>query len=44
MHHSACMNQKQLLQFIKLKLRKEPDEVELVFIYYLFILLVVVLS
>ncbi|KAH7515857.1 hypothetical protein FEM48_Zijuj10G0071000 [Ziziphus jujuba var. spinosa] len=26
-HHSACMNQKQLLRFIKLKLRKEPDEV-----------------
>lgn len=27
-HHSACMNQKQLLRFIKSKLRKEPDEVE----------------
>ncbi|KAF3431395.1 hypothetical protein FNV43_RR26126 [Rhamnella rubrinervis] len=26
-HHSACMNQKQLLRFIKMKLRKEPDEV-----------------
>ncbi|WOL16294.1 AMP deaminase-like [Canna indica] len=26
-HHSACMNQKQLLRFIKSKLRKEPDEV-----------------
>ncbi|KAL3501320.1 hypothetical protein ACH5RR_035769 [Cinchona calisaya] len=26
-HHSACMNQKHLLRFIKLKLRKEPDEV-----------------
>lgn len=27
-HHSACMNQKHLLRFIKSKLRKEPDEVE----------------
>ncbi|XP_059648905.1 probable AMP deaminase [Cornus florida] len=26
-HHSACMNQKHLLHFIKTKLRKEPDEV-----------------
>ncbi|KAG8366285.1 hypothetical protein BUALT_Bualt17G0060500 [Buddleja alternifolia] len=26
-HHSACMNQKHLLQFIKSKLKKEPDEV-----------------
>ncbi|XP_028760924.1 AMP deaminase-like [Neltuma alba] len=26
-HHSACMNQKHLLTFIKSKLRKEPDEV-----------------
>ncbi|XP_020086432.1 probable AMP deaminase isoform X1 [Ananas comosus] len=26
-HHSACMNQKQLLRFIKSKLQKEPDEV-----------------
>lgn len=26
-HHSACMNQKHLLRFIKLKLKKEPDEV-----------------
>ncbi|WCJ22921.1 AMP deaminase [Euphorbia peplus] len=25
-HHSACMNQKHLLRFIKWKLRKEPDE------------------
>ncbi|KAI9153405.1 hypothetical protein LWI28_010846 [Acer negundo] len=25
-HHSACMNQKHLLRFIKSKLRKEPDE------------------
>ncbi|XP_054783211.1 AMP deaminase-like isoform X1 [Prosopis cineraria] len=25
-HHSACMNQKCLLRFIKSKLRKEPDE------------------
>ena len=29
-HHSACMNQKHLLRFIKSKLRKEPDEVETV--------------
>lgn len=27
LHHSACMNQKHLLSFIKSKLRKEPDEV-----------------
>ncbi|KAF9680053.1 hypothetical protein SADUNF_Sadunf06G0080000 [Salix dunnii] len=27
-HHSACMNQKHLLRFIKSKLRKEPDEVK----------------
>lgn len=26
-HHSACMNQKHLLRFIKSKRRKEPDEV-----------------
>lgn len=26
-HHSACMHQKQLLRFIKSKLRLEPDEV-----------------
>ncbi|CAN6439295.1 unnamed protein product [Victoria cruziana] len=26
-HHSACMNQKHLLRFIKSKLSKEPDEV-----------------
>lgn len=26
-HHSACMNQKHLLRFIKSKLRQEPDEV-----------------
>ncbi|KAK1381291.1 AMP deaminase [Heracleum sosnowskyi] len=26
-HHSACMNQKHLLRFIKSKLRSEPDEV-----------------
>ncbi|KAF9673500.1 hypothetical protein SADUNF_Sadunf10G0030700 [Salix dunnii] len=26
-HHSACMNQKHLLRFIKSKLREEPDEV-----------------
>ncbi|KAJ8767148.1 hypothetical protein K2173_013545 [Erythroxylum novogranatense] len=26
-HHSACMNQKHLLHFIKSKLRKESDEV-----------------
>ena len=30
-HHSACMNQKHLLRFIKSKLGKEPDEVETVF-------------
>lgn len=28
-HHSACMNQKHLLRFIKSKLRKEPDEVSI---------------
>lgn len=28
-HHSACMNQKHLLKFIKSKLRKEPDEVDM---------------
>lgn len=33
-HHSACMNQKHLLRFIKSKLRKEPDEV--VFCLYFF--------
>ncbi|KAG2707293.1 hypothetical protein I3843_05G130000 [Carya illinoinensis] len=26
-HHSACMNQKHLLRFIKSKLKEEPDEV-----------------
>ncbi|XP_021685397.2 AMP deaminase isoform X2 [Hevea brasiliensis] len=26
-HHSACMNQKHILRFIKSKLREEPDEV-----------------
>ncbi|XP_020238954.1 probable AMP deaminase [Cajanus cajan] len=26
-HHSACMNQKHLVRFIKSKLKKEPDEV-----------------
>jgi len=26
-HHSACMNQKHLLRFIKSKLRKEPDTI-----------------
>ncbi|KAK6943472.1 AMP deaminase [Dillenia turbinata] len=31
-HHSACMNQKHLLRFIKSKLRKEPDE-EMVVIF-----------
>lgn len=30
-HHSACMNQKHLLRFIKSKLRKEPDEVEIIY-------------
>ena len=29
-HHSACMNQKHLLRFIKSKLRKEPDEVMMI--------------
>lgn len=28
-HHSACMNQKHLLRFIKSKLKKEPDEVRI---------------
>lgn len=28
-HHSACMNQKHLLRFIKSKMRKSPDEVVL---------------
>lgn len=36
-HHSACMNQKHLLRFIKSKLRKEPDEV--ILSIYLFMLL-----
>lgn len=31
-HHSACMNQKHLLSFIKSKLKKEPDEVETIFL------------
>lgn len=31
-HHSACMNQKHLLSFIKTKLKKEPDEVETIFL------------
>ena len=26
-HHSACMNQKHLLRFIKAKLKRDPDEV-----------------
>mmetsp|Transcript_96702 Transcript_96702/g.276085 ORF Transcript_96702/g.276085 Transcript_96702/m.276085 type:complete len:373 (+) Transcript_96702:688-1806(+) len=26
-HHSACMNQKHLLRFIKSKLKKDPDEI-----------------
>ncbi len=26
-HHSACMNQKHLLRFIKSKMKKSPDEV-----------------
>ena len=28
-HHSACMNQKHLLRFIKSKMKKSPDEVVL---------------
>lgn len=32
-HHSACMNQKHLLRFIKSKLRKEPDEVHPLFLF-----------
>ena len=32
-HHSACMNQKHLLRFIKSKLRKEPDEVRPPFLF-----------
>jgi len=34
-HHSACMNQKHLVRFIKSKLRKEPDEVKIYFWFYL---------
>lgn len=30
-HHSACMNQKHLVRFIKSKLRKESDEVKITF-------------
>lgn len=30
-HHSACMNQKHLVRFIKSKLRKESDEVKIYF-------------
>jgi hypothetical protein len=37
-HHSACMNQKHLLRFIKSKLRKEPDEVCPLFPLYEFLL------
>jgi len=33
-HHSACMNQKHLVRFIKSKLRKEPDEVKIYFWFY----------
>lgn len=36
-HHSACMNQKHLLRFIKSKLRKEPDEVKIYFWVILFV-------
>lgn len=32
-HHSACMNQKHLLSFIKSKLKKEPDEVDTLSLY-----------
>ena len=34
-HHSACMNQKHLLKFIKSKLRTEPDEVYALYFYFL---------
>jgi len=34
-HHSACMNQKHLLRFIKSKLRKEPNEVHTLFFWFL---------
>lgn len=37
-HHSACMNQKHLLRFIKSKLRKEPDEVSTLFFCELLLL------
>jgi AMP deaminase len=33
-HHSSCMNQKHLLRFIKSKLRKEPDEVGDITLFY----------
>jgi len=34
-HHSACMNHKHLLRFIKSKLRKEPNEVHTLFFLFL---------
>lgn len=37
-HHSACMNQKHLLRFIKSKLRKEPDEVTFCYSFQLILL------
>lgn len=40
-HHSACMNQKHLLRFIKSKLRKEPDEVEPFFLLNSFTMLII---
>lgn len=43
-HHSACMNQKHLLRFIKSKLRKEPDEVHPTFLSNLLLLLCVQLG
>lgn len=39
-HHSACMNQKHLLRFIKSKLRKEPDEVTALIFLKLFCLVI----
>lgn len=43
-HHSACMNQKHLLRFIKSKLRKEPDEVTIGAICYYFLFADMIIS
>lgn len=43
-HHSACMNQKHLLHFIKSKLRKEPDEVYFSFLLFWPLIALVILS